>query len=125
LAAALTPGAARALSVSAPGYLPSRLPATGRQFSRAFAAAYGHRPGPEAIFGYEAMSALLGTLREAGNNAGNRTTVLHDFFALRNRASVLGTYSLDTSGDTNLAPFVISRVTGGRLAPYRFVSAPG
>ena len=71
------------------------------------------------------MSALLAVLHESGTAANNRGAVQKEFFAIRNRASVLGTYSINANGDTSLAPFVISRVKSGQLVPYRFVSEQG
>jgi ABC-type branched-subunit amino acid transport system substrate-binding protein len=123
LAAALG-GHIRNLYVSVPGLLPSALPASGQAFVSAFTARYGHAPDPRAIFGYEAMSAVLAVLREAGANAGDRSTVVRDFFAIRNRASALGTYSIDSAGDPSLGPFVFSRVRHGQLSPFAFVEVP-
>jgi hypothetical protein len=45
--------------------------------------------------------------------------VVHDFFAIRNRGSVVGTYSIDSEGDPSIAPFVFSRFEGGTLVPWR------
>ncbi len=53
----------------------------------------------------------------------NRTTVVHDFFAIKNRQSVLGTYSIDSDGDTSLAPFVFTRLQSGQLVPVNSSSA--
>lgn len=124
-AASLSPAAQHALQVSSPGFTSAQLTASGQQFQSAFAAAYGHQPQTQAIFGYEAMSAVLAVLRQAGSKANDRGTVIRDFFSIHNRASVLGTYSINANGDTNLAPFVISHITGGSLTPYRFVSEQG
>jgi branched-chain amino acid transport system substrate-binding protein len=118
----LSPGAARQLEVSSPGFLPSDLPATAsQQFVTPFRTAYGHAPSAGAIFGYEAMSALLSVLRKAGSAANNRSTVVRDFFAIRNRPSVIGTYSINAVGDTSLGAFVFSRVRGGQLVPFKSV----
>ncbi|MBV9000259.1 MAG: ABC transporter substrate-binding protein, partial [Solirubrobacterales bacterium] len=108
----------RHLYISSPGFLPQDLPAAGNEFVTKFKATYGHAPVTEAVFGYEAMSALLAVLREAGSQANNRSTVVHDFLSLNNRQSVLGTYSMTSSGDTNIAPFVISRLQRGKLIPF-------
>jgi branched-chain amino acid transport system substrate-binding protein len=107
--------------VSQPGFLPSGYSATAKaQFVTPFQARYGHAPSTEAVFGYEAMAAVLSVLQKAGGNANNRTTVVKDFFAIRNRQSVLGTYSIDHStGDSSIAPFVFSRFKGGALVPWR------
>jgi branched-chain amino acid transport system substrate-binding protein len=106
--------------VSQPGFLPKQVPALGQsQFVKQFQTRYGHAPSTEAIFGYEAMAAVLSVLHKAGGDANNRTKVVHDFFAIRNRQSVLGTYSIDSEGDPSIAPFVFSRVKGGALVPWR------
>jgi hypothetical protein len=69
------------------------------------------------------MSAVLSVLREAGSQANNRSRVVRDFFAIHSRPSVLGTYSISSSGDTTIAPFVISRLVSGTLVPYKFLQA--
>ena len=126
LVAALSPAAARQLEVSAPGFLPKALPAgAATQFVAPFQTAYGHAPASQAIFGYEAMSAVLAVLQQAGAAANNRSTVVHDFLTMKNRSSVLGSYSIDGSGDTNLGAFVISRVTAGRLQPFKALQETG
>ncbi|HEY1565759.1 MAG TPA: hypothetical protein VGF68_02030 [Solirubrobacteraceae bacterium] len=111
---ALSAGAQKNLYVSSPGFTAATLTPAGRHFVTAFRSAYGHAPVPQAIFGYEAMSAVLAVLKQAGIGAGTRSTVVTDFRTLHDRQSVLGTYSL-SSGDTNLAPFVFGRARGGAL----------
>ena len=106
------------LYLSAPGFLKADLPPAAVTFVSQFTSAYGHAPEPQAIFGYEAMSAVMAVLREAGAQANNRATVVHDFLSIKNRQSVLGTYSMSPSGDTSIAPFVFSRVDQGKLVPF-------
>ncbi|MDQ6816224.1 MAG: ABC transporter substrate-binding protein, partial [Actinomycetota bacterium] len=114
----LSPGAQTNLYLSAPGFLPNQLTPAGKRFVSSFQAAYQHAPAPEAIFGYEAMSAVLAALRQAGSAANNRATVLHDLLSRNETSSVLGAYRLQGSGDTTLSgPFSISRVRAGRLVP--------
>ena len=108
--------------MSVPGFLNADLSPAGRAFVSAFTAAYNHAPAPQAIFGYEAMAAVLSVLKEAGAAADNRTTVVKDFFSIKNRQSVLGTYSINSTGDTSIAPFVFTRLKGGQLVPATFVS---
>ncbi len=107
------------LYLSTPGVLPRSLTSAGRIFLSSFQRTYHHAPVPQAIFGYEAMSAIIDVLREAGNSANDRATVVHDFFAIRNRASPLGApYSIDVNGDSSIAPIVFERLQGGRLVPF-------
>jgi branched-chain amino acid transport system substrate-binding protein len=122
-AATLSPAAQRVTYVTQPGFGPGNPPpALGRQFASTFKATYGHAPSPQAVFGYEAMAAVMSVLHEAGDSAGNRNTVVKDFFLIRNRVSPLGTYTINQNGDTSTAPFLISRVRAGMLVPYRAVS---
>jgi branched-chain amino acid transport system substrate-binding protein len=114
--AGLSAAAQKNLYVSSPGFDSGTLTPAGSQFVSTFTSSYGHAPAPQAIFGYEAMAAVLAVLKQAGPAAGNRATVVSDFRTLRNRQSVLGTYSLN-GGDTSIAPFVIARPQGGKLVP--------
>ncbi len=124
LVSALIPLAQRALYVTAPGFYKD-LTAAGQRFQTDFHATFGHAPDPQAIFGYEAMDSVLAVLREAGSAAGDRATVVRDYLAIKNRQSVLGTYSISGTGDTSLDAFTLSRVTAGRLVPFKALADQG
>ncbi len=123
-AAGLSPST-RNVYISTPGFLRSDLTASGQKFLTDFIATYSRTPSPEAIFGYEAMAAVLDMVKEAGASANDRSLIVHDFFAIKNRDSVLGTYSINANGDTSLAPFVFSRLRAGKLTPFTFVQVQG
>ena len=106
------------LYLSSPGFLKQDLSSAGATFVSTFTSTYGHAPVPQAIFGYEAMSAVLAVLKDAGSAANNRSTVVHDFQNLKRTQSVLGSYSMNGNGDTNIAPFVFSRLGHGSLVPF-------
>ncbi len=122
--AGLSPAAQQRLYVSTPGFLPRDLQAGGQTFVSDFERGFGHAPAPQAIFGYEAMSALLTVLQHAGTGAGNRALVVADFRELRRSSSAIGSYSI-SGGDPSLAPFVISRVQAGKLVPFKFIPISG
>jgi branched-chain amino acid transport system substrate-binding protein len=125
-ALASTLGAAKVqLYASAPGFLAADLPAAGQAFLSAFRQAYGHAPAPAAIFAYEAAKAVFDVLHEAGAAAGSRGAVVHDFFAISNRSSALGSYSINANGDTTVGPYVFSRLKGGRFVPFKFIEIRG
>ncbi|HET7050304.1 MAG TPA: ABC transporter substrate-binding protein [Solirubrobacteraceae bacterium] len=124
-AARLSP-AARHVYISSPGFMTKDLSATAKsEFLKPFEDTYHRAPSPQAIFGYEAMSAILAVLKKAGTSVTDRATVVQDFFAIRNRDSVLGTYSINAQGDTSLAPFVFSRPVNGKLVPFQSVQVQG
>ena len=116
---------ARNVYVSSPGFLPGDLNAEGKAFVTAFKATYHRVPALEAVFGYEAMKAVLYAITKAGSSANNRGTVVREFFGIRNRSSVLGTYSINANGDTNIGPFVFSRLRSGKLVPFKSLQVQG
>ena len=122
--AGLSPAAQQALFVSSPGFLPRNLPTAGRTFVSDFKRAYGHEPVPQAVFGYEAMSAVLAVLADAKTSADNRALVVTDFRELKRQNSAIGTYSI-SHGDPSIAPIIFSRVRGGQLRPFKFVQLSG
>ncbi len=74
---------------------------------------------PEALYGYEAMSVVLESIRRAGLQGNDRQDVIESFFATRDRHSVIGTYSMQPDGETTLTRYAIDRVVGGRAVFYR------
>jgi ABC-type branched-subunit amino acid transport system substrate-binding protein len=80
----------------------SELPAAGQRFARAFRARYHRAAGPYAAYGYEAMAVVLDSIGRAGSDGARRQSVIDSFFSTTDRSSVLGTYSIDTVGDTSL-----------------------
>lgn len=113
-ASGLSAAARGNLYVSSPGVARSALSPAGQQFEIAFRSTYGHSPAPAAIYGYEAMSALMAVLKQAGAQAGTRATVVSDFRGLHNHQGAIGTYSL-SGGDPDLASFVFGRPHGATL----------
>ncbi len=111
----LAPSTQAALYLTSPALPPSLMSAGGRRFAAAFAAANHHAPSADAVFGYEAMQAVLQSIKTAGSKGAQHQAVIDAFLALRNRNSALGTYSIDKRGDTSLNQFAGYRVRDGRL----------
>jgi branched-chain amino acid transport system substrate-binding protein len=116
--------AARFKTVSAAGN-PADLPVAGKLFFARYARAHQlSSPNPYAIYGYEAMSLLLDSLKRAGARANNRAAVVAALLATRGRRSVLGDYSIDRNGDTTRASFGVLSISAGRLRFDRDVVVP-
>jgi len=79
----------------------------------------GRRPGPYALYGYEAMSVVLDAILRAGERGNDRQTVIDRFFKTTGRHSVLGTYSVLASGETTLSRYGVDRISDGRAQFYR------
>jgi branched-chain amino acid transport system substrate-binding protein len=96
--------------------LPLKLrPPAAHTFAADFQRRYHAVPDPYALFGYEAMSVVIESIRKAGSKANDRKRVIDEFFGLRRPLSVLGAYSVDSRGDTSLSTFAGYRVREGRL----------
>ena len=113
----LSPGAQRAAYASVPGL---SAPSTAAQkFATDFRSSFGHAPSPEAIFGYAAMRAVLGDLHGAGSGAGDRSAVITGFNKHTFSDNVLGPFSIDRYGDTDLSTFLIEHLKAGRLTTVK------
>ncbi len=100
---AATGSAAAETYVTSPVLDLNQYPPAAHAVLTAYATAF-HAPGTAySLYGYEAMSAVLSSIRLAGPLGSDRAAVVRAFFGLRNHASVLGTYSITPTGDTTLA----------------------
>ncbi len=117
--------AARIGSAAAHTYLTSPLlalalyPPPAQRVLAEYRARFHRTAGPYALYGYEAMSAVLLAIHRAGRHGNDRETVIHKFFAIRGRDSVLGRYSVRPDGDTTFSRYAVDRVHEGRLVFYR------
>jgi branched-chain amino acid transport system substrate-binding protein len=95
---------------------PTDYPPAGQKFFKDFQAKYGGgTPEPYAIYGYEAMSLLLDSMKRAGSKCNDRKAVRDEVFSTKDRHSVLGTYSIDKDGDSTLNDFGRYVVKNGKL----------
>jgi branched-chain amino acid transport system substrate-binding protein len=120
---AVSSAAAKNLYVTTPGFMPKDLPAGGKKFVQKFKQAYGHAPNGEAIFGYEAMTAVIADLAKLGTRANVRKDVVNGFLHSKFSGTVLGSYSINSSGNTSLDAFVWNKLSGGQLVPFKTAAA--
>ena len=109
--------------VTAPTLDPKLYPPAGQEFFKAYKSKYGKDPEPYAIYGYEAMSSVLEAIKAAGDKGNDRQAVIDAFFAIKNRESVLGTYSIDPDGDTTLTDYGGYTVKDGKLVFNKVIKA--
>jgi branched-chain amino acid transport system substrate-binding protein len=90
-------------------------PPEGQQFFQQFTEKYGvENPDPYAIYGYEAMKLALDAIERSGT--GEKADIKKALFETKDRASVLGTYSIDENGDTTLTDYGVYKIEDGALA---------
>jgi branched-chain amino acid transport system substrate-binding protein len=89
----------------------------GKKFFANYSAKF-HVPSPDpyAIYGYESMALLLDAVKRAdASGTVTRQGVVNALFQTKNRNSILGTYSLDSEGDTSLTDYGVYVIKGKAL----------
>ncbi|MFL5836097.1 MAG: branched-chain amino acid ABC transporter substrate-binding protein [Solirubrobacteraceae bacterium] len=109
--------------ITNPTLPPQLYPPSAQKFFATFKSKYGDDPEPYAIYGYEAMKAALQALKNAGDKANCRENVIKGFYAIKDRPSVLGTYSIDADGDTTITDYGGNRVENGKLVFDKVIKA--
>ncbi|HMJ35836.1 MAG TPA: branched-chain amino acid ABC transporter substrate-binding protein [Baekduia sp.] len=115
--------AEKATFITNPTLDPKLYPQSGQDFFKEYKAKYGADPEPYAIYGYEAMSIALQAIKDAGDKGNDRQAVIDAFYKIKNRESVLGTYSIDENGDTTLSDYGGNRIEGGKLTFDKVIKA--
>jgi branched-chain amino acid transport system substrate-binding protein len=109
--------------VTNPTLPPELYPPAAKEFFTPLKSKYGDDPEPYAIYGYEAMNAGLQAIKNAGDKGNCRQDVIKGFYAIKNKPSVLGTYSIDADGDTTITDYGGNRVEGGKLTFDKVIKA--
>jgi branched-chain amino acid transport system substrate-binding protein len=99
-----------------------RYPAPAARVLSDYRAKFGGSPGAAALYGYEAMSLVLAAIRDAGSHGNDRKAVIARLLATRDRASVLGRYSIEPDGEPTLSAYGVDRVARGRLVFNRVIA---
>jgi branched-chain amino acid transport system substrate-binding protein len=115
-------GAAAANTYLTTPVLATRLyPPSAQRVLGEYRRAFGEEGGPYALYGYEAMRVVLDAIRSAGARGNDRQTVIDRVFAMKDRNSVLGRYSIEADGETTLSGYGVDRVSDGRPVFYRAI----
>jgi branched-chain amino acid transport system substrate-binding protein len=117
--------------VTAPMLPAGNYAVSGGEYLDTFRERYGRDAEPMSIFGYEAGSAVMDSIRKgvrgdiASEAISSLRSYIHDaFFSISERPSALGSYSIDTNGDTTLTFYGAYRVENGELVLGRAIDVP-
>jgi branched-chain amino acid transport system substrate-binding protein len=114
--------AAASTYLTTPMLSPQDYPSAAARVLQEYRRRFGGRPGPYALYGFEAMSVVLDAIRRAGARGNDRQTVIDRFFATSNRDSVLGRYTVGADGETTLSRYGVDRVVNGRAVFFRAIN---
>jgi branched-chain amino acid transport system substrate-binding protein len=120
---ALRIGAAgRSTYLTTPTVASKYLDQAGRDYLASYAERFGATPDRSGIYGYETMRAVLAAIDAAGK-APARSAVVARWFAIRDRASALGPFSITSTGDSTLTTYGAFRVVDEALVFDRVLDA--
>jgi branched-chain amino acid transport system substrate-binding protein len=114
--------------VTAPMLPSGNYAVSGGEYFDTFREQFGRDAEPMSIFGYEAGSAVMDSIRdgvlgdiETESIAAVRDGTRDAFFSISERPSVLGSYSIDSNGDTTLTFYGAYRIENGELVLGRAI----
>jgi branched-chain amino acid transport system substrate-binding protein len=113
-------GAAESVTTVGSPVLPAAMyPAAARRVYARYRRQFGAAADPYALYGYEAMSAVLAAIRAAGSKGDERAAVTAKLLSTRYRRSVLGVYSIGANGETTLSTYALDRIAHARPVFWR------
>jgi branched-chain amino acid transport system substrate-binding protein len=107
--------------VSVAGQPPSGLKGEGKTFVKDFGDQIGETPNPYSQYGAQAMDVMLEAI---GASDGTRPSVTEQLFGLKITDGILGTFTINDKGDTNLTPITVYKQEADSLDPVKTLTPP-
>ena len=104
--------------ISVAGQPPKSLTGQGAIFVKSFGKQIGTAPNPYAQYGAQAMQVML---QAVAAGAGDRAKTTKSIFGLTITNGIIGNFTINSSGDTNLTPITIYRQAGKALIPVKTI----
>jgi branched-chain amino acid transport system substrate-binding protein len=102
--------------ISVAGQPPKGLKGKGADFVKSFGKQIGATPNPYAAYGAQAMDVMLNAVAAGG---GDRARTNKAIFGQTVTNGILGTFTINSTGDTNLTPITIYKQAGKNLIPVK------
>ena len=102
--------------ISVAGEPPNKLVGAGAVFVKSFGKQVGTTPNPYSAYGAQAMEVLLGAVAKGG---GQRASTTKGLFGLSITNGIIGTFTINSTGDTNLGAITIYKQSGAKLVPIK------
>jgi branched-chain amino acid transport system substrate-binding protein len=105
--------------ISVAGEPPTKLKGKGKDFVKRFGKQIGAVPNPYAAYGAQAMDVMLQAISKSG---GQRAATTKGIFGLTITNGILGTFTINKTGDTNLTPITVYKQMGKNLLPVKTIT---
>jgi branched-chain amino acid transport system substrate-binding protein len=107
--------------ISVAGQPPKSLTGQGAIFVKSFGKSIGASPNPYSQYGAQAMQVMLQAVAAGG---GDRAKTTKAIFGITITGGIIGNFSINASGDTNLTPITIYKQVGKKLVPQKTLIPP-
>jgi branched-chain amino acid transport system substrate-binding protein len=104
--------------ISVAGAPPKALTGRGATFVKSFGKQIGATPNPYAAYGAQAMLVMLDAVAKSGGSRANATKAI---FGITINNGILGNFTINAQGDTNLTPITIYKQRGKNLVPVKTI----
>ena len=102
--------------ISVAGEPPKALTGQGATFVKSFGKQIGTTPNPYAAYGAQSMLVMLQAVAAGG---GDRAKTTKSIFGITITNGILGNFTINAAGDTNLTPITIYKQAGKNLNPVK------
>jgi branched-chain amino acid transport system substrate-binding protein len=104
--------------ISVAGEPPASLTGQGAIFVKSFGKQIGTAPNPYSQYGAQSMQVMLQAIASGG---GDRAKTTKSVFGLTITNGIIGNFTINSSGDTNLTPITIYKQSGKLLVPVKTI----
>ncbi len=104
--------------ISVAGEPPASLTGQGAIFVKSFGKQIGTAPNPYSQYGAQSMQVML---QAVASGAGDRAKTTKSVFGLTITNGIIGNFTINSSGDTNLTPITIYKQSGKNLVPQKTI----
>ena len=102
--------------ISVAGAPPKALTGAGATFVKSFGKQIGTTPNPYAAYGAQAMDVMLSAIAKGG---GQRASTTKGIFGLSITNGIIGSFTINSTGDTSLGTITIYKQAGKNLNPQK------
>lgn len=102
--------------ISVAGAPPNALVGAGAAFVKSFGKQIGTTPNPYSAYGAQAMDVMLQAVAKGG---GQRATTTKGIFGLSITNGIIGSFTINATGDTSLGTITIYKQAGKKLNPQK------
>jgi branched-chain amino acid transport system substrate-binding protein len=113
--------ASEGMFVSVAGLPNEQLKGAGKAFVKGFKKATGQTPDPYSVYAAQAAEIMVQAI---ANSDGSRASISKNLFKTKIKNGILGTFTINSNGDTSSNPITVYQVKGGQQTTFRVIVPP-